>query len=91
MQVGAFSSQTRTHGFGDRELYKFKPRTLRICRDYINLRYRLLPYIIGQARRCVEQSLPMMRAMVVEYQVTPPSTTSAINSCSQRPAGLRLS
>ena len=62
MQVGMFISHSRIHGFGDRELYKFAPETLRICRDYIRLRYRLMPYIYGSARQCVAESLPMLRA-----------------------------
>lgn len=71
MQVGMFTSHSRIHGFGDRELYKFRPETLRICRDFIQLRYRLLPYIFAQAERCVRESLPMMRALVVDYQNDP--------------------
>ncbi len=71
MQVGMFTSHSRIHGFGDRELYKFKPETLRICRNYIQLRYRLLPYIFAQAERCVRESLPLMRALVVDYQNDP--------------------
>ena len=70
-QVGMFTSHSRIHGSGDRELYKFKPRTLQICRDYIQLRYRLLPYILSQAQKCVLQSLPMMRALVVDYPDDP--------------------
>jgi len=66
-----FLSHARIHGVGDRELYKFEPETLRICRDYIRLRYRLLPYIYGSAIDCVERSLPMARALVVEYQDDP--------------------
>ena len=46
-------------------------RDARICRDYIRLRYRLLPYIHGTAMRCVEESLPMLRALVIEYQDDP--------------------
>ncbi len=71
MQVGMFTSHSRIHGFGDRELYKFRPETMRICRQYIQLRYRLLPYIFAQAERCVRESLPMMRALVVDYQDDP--------------------
>ncbi|OPZ29056.1 MAG: Alpha-xylosidase [Lentisphaerae bacterium ADurb.BinA184] len=67
MQLGMFISHSRIHGFGDRELYKFKPDTLRICRDYIRLRYRLMPYIYGSAIVCVRDSLPMLRALVIEY------------------------
>ena len=71
MQIGMFISHSRIHGYGDRELYKFAPETLRICRDFIRLRYRLMPYIYGQAKKCVEESLPMLRALVVEYQYDP--------------------
>jgi len=71
MQVGMFISHSRIHGCGDREIYKFSPEVQRICTDYIRLRYALMPYIYGMARRCVEQSLPMARALVVEYQDDP--------------------
>ncbi len=71
MQFGMFLSHTRIHGTGDREIYKFDPETLRICRDYIRLRYRLLPYIYGSAMESLEKSLPMARALVVEYQDDP--------------------
>ena len=71
LQWSMFLSHSRIHGPGDRELYKFSPEVLGICRDYIRLRYRLLPYSYGMAWRCVEQSLPMARALVVEYQQDP--------------------
>ncbi len=67
-KASMFLSHSRIHGEGDRELYKFAPETVRICRDFLNLRYRLMPYIYGMARRCVESSLPMARPLVVEYQ-----------------------
>jgi alpha-D-xyloside xylohydrolase len=71
MQMGMFLSHSRIHGSGDREIYKFAPETIRICRDYLNLRYRLLPYILGSAQKCIAESLPMARALVVEYQDDP--------------------
>jgi alpha-D-xyloside xylohydrolase len=71
MQWGMFMSHCRIHGFGDREIYKFAPETERICREYVRLRYRLLPYIYGSAMKCVEESLPMLRALVIEYQDDP--------------------
>ena len=71
MQAGLFLSHARIHGVGDRELYKFDPQVLRICRDYLHLRYRLLPYIHGSAIDCVERSLPMARALVLEFQDDP--------------------
>jgi alpha-D-xyloside xylohydrolase len=71
MQFGLFLSHSRIHGIGDREIYNFGPETFRICRDYIRLRYRLLPYLYGSAMKCVEHSLPMARALVIEYQDDP--------------------
>lgn len=71
MQMGVFLSHSRIHGSGDRELYKFGPDTVRICRDYLRLRYRLMPYIFGSAMNCVARSLPFARPLVVEYQDDP--------------------
>ncbi len=71
MQFGVFLSHARIHGSGIRELYKFRPETVRICRDYIGLRYKLLPYLLGSSMKCLEESLPMARALVVEYQDDP--------------------
>lgn len=71
MQWGMFCSHSRIHGAGDREVYAFEPETMRICRDYIRLRYSLLPYIVAEAEACVAASLPMARALVVEYPDDP--------------------
>jgi len=71
MQLAMFISHSRIHGYGDRELYKFAPETIRICREYIRLRYRLLPYIYGAAAQCVKDSLPMLRPLVLEFQDDP--------------------
>ncbi|TFG25059.1 MAG: glycoside hydrolase family 31 protein [Promethearchaeota archaeon] len=71
MQLGLFHSHSRIHGMGKRELYRFRPNIMRICRDYIQLRYQLLPYIYGSAFDCVEKSLPMTRALVIEFQDDP--------------------
>jgi len=71
MQIGMFCSHSRIHGYGERELYKFDQKTFTICRDFIRLRYRLLPYILGSAESCVEQSLPLMRALVLDFQNDP--------------------
>lgn len=70
-QLGMFMSHSRNHGAGDRELYKYPGDVLEIGREYIQLRYRLMPYILGQAARAVATSLPMMRPLVVDYQNDP--------------------
>ena len=71
MQMAMFISHSRIHGYGDRELYKFAPDTMRICRDYIRLRYQLLPYILGAAAQSVADSVPLMRALALEFQEDP--------------------
>lgn len=71
MQMSMFLSHCRIHGDGVRELYKFDETTMKICRDYIWLRYRLMPYIYGNAIKAVQESLPMARALVIEYQDDP--------------------
>jgi alpha-D-xyloside xylohydrolase len=73
-QLGLFSSHARCHGCGDRnsrEPWSFGEEAERIFRKYAKLRYSLMPYIYGSAMRCVEQSLPLARPLVVEYQDDP--------------------
>jgi len=71
-QWSMFTSHTRLHGteplrvpwtFGDRAVENF--------RKYAKLRYRLLPYIYSQAYKATKTGLPMMRAMVLEFQDDP--------------------
>jgi alpha-D-xyloside xylohydrolase len=71
MQAGLFLSHARIHGMGRRELYDFDDETLRVCRDYLHLRYRLLPYLWATASDCVRRSVPMARPLVVEFQDDP--------------------
>jgi alpha-D-xyloside xylohydrolase len=71
MQAGVFFSHPRIHGSGDRELWKRDPETLRICRDYVQLHYRLLPYLWATARDSIERALPVSRALVLEFPDDP--------------------
>lgn len=71
IQVGAFTSHCRAHGEPPREPWHYGERTEAIYRQYLDLRYRLLPYIYSQAVECVRQSLPMLRALVIDFQDDP--------------------
>jgi alpha-D-xyloside xylohydrolase len=71
MQAGVFFSHPRIHGMGNRELDRCDPETLRLCRDALQLHYRLLPYLWAAARECIERSLPVSRALVLEYPGDP--------------------
>jgi alpha-D-xyloside xylohydrolase len=76
MQAGLFQSHARIHGVGDRELYKFTPEVVDISRQYLELRSRLLPYLWTVAADSAARSVPMARALVVDFQEDP--TTWAI-------------
>jgi alpha-D-xyloside xylohydrolase len=74
-QVGLLSSHARAHGFYTREPWDFGAEFLAIFKKYAELRYRLMPYIYSSAVKCVRESLPMFRALVVEYQDDPAVAT----------------
>ncbi|MDZ7393902.1 MAG: DUF4968 domain-containing protein [candidate division KSB1 bacterium] len=69
-QFGLFSSHARCHGAGNdnpREPWTFGGEAEEIFRQYATLRYRLLPYIYDQARKCSATGKPMVRALVIDY------------------------
>ena len=72
-QLGLFSSHVRAHGAGQREPWVHGEQVEDAFRRYAELRYRLLPYLWTEARRCAETSLPMARAMVLDFPDDPTS------------------
>jgi alpha-D-xyloside xylohydrolase len=70
-QFGLFSPLARAHGRTTRLPWDYGEEVLRIFRDYVRLRYRLLPYIYTCACLAAESSLPIMRAMVLEFPEDP--------------------
>jgi alpha-glucosidase/alpha-D-xyloside xylohydrolase len=42
-----------------------------ICRRYLELRYRLLPYLYSAVRECCETGVPIMRALWLHYSDDP--------------------
>lgn len=75
IQFGTFSSHVRCHGQPPREPWEYGEQTEAIFRQYMDLRYRLLPYILSEAQECGRTSLPMLRALVLEYPDDPTSYT----------------
>ncbi len=69
MQFGVFCPVTRAHGAGEvvggspTEPWQFGADAERICRDYLNLRYRLLPYNYTLAYHNCESGLPLARPL----------------------------
>jgi len=66
-----FQSHVRLHAAGSRGLFTYGEKTVENFRKYAKLRYRLLPYIYSHAYNATKTGLPMMRAMVLEFQDDP--------------------
>lgn len=67
-QFGLFSSHSRLHGTTTREPWAYDEETKQILKEFVQLRYRLLPYIWKTAKECVEEGVPFIRSMVLECQ-----------------------
>jgi alpha-D-xyloside xylohydrolase len=74
-QFGLFSSHARAHGAPPREPWAFGESAEALFRRYDELRYRLMPYIFSEAVECGHSSLPMVRALVIDYQDDPTTHT----------------
>jgi alpha-D-xyloside xylohydrolase len=61
-QFGALSSHLRFHGAHPREPWEY-PAIAPVLRDWLRIRYALVPYLVDQARECVAGGAPMLRAM----------------------------
>jgi alpha-glucosidase len=71
VQVGCFSPLFRNHSSTrtrDQEPWAFDKQTEDICRKYIKLRYKLLPYFYDILKNTEETGLPLMRPLFMHYQ-----------------------
>jgi alpha-D-xyloside xylohydrolase len=71
MQFGVFSSHLRAHGKQPHEPWTYGTEAERIALRYLKLRYRLLPYLYSEMRRCAASGLPMVAPLLLEYQDDP--------------------
>ncbi len=70
MQYGALSPTMRLHytaGLPDREPWKWGPEIEQICRDYTQMRYRLLPLFYAASRENFETGEPILRRCDLDY------------------------
>ena len=70
MQVGMLYPMMRAHSAlstARHEPWVFGDRTLNICREYINLRYRLLPYIYTLFWEAATTGAPILRPLLYHY------------------------
>ncbi|MGX5818008.1 glycoside hydrolase family 31 protein [Chitinophaga lutea] len=74
MQIGAFLPYCRSHtGINTKsaEPWAFGEEVLEVCRNYINLRYRLLPYLYSQFYEASQSGLPLMRSLALSWTHDP--------------------
>src|SRR5262249_1730908 len=73
-QLGAFTPFFRNHsniGTIDQEPWAFGTRVEAICRKFIELRYRLLPYFYGLFAEAHRRGVPIIRPMFWHHQNDP--------------------
>lgn len=70
-QFGLFSSHSRMHGDSPREPWLFGAEALAIVRRYVELRYRLFPYIRSAALEARRTGLPVLRALPLAFPDDP--------------------
>lgn len=73
-QYGTFCPIFRSHGRrwpldrkGKNEIWSYGRRAISITRDFMNLRYRLLPYIYSTAWKVYSEGYTMMRMLPFDY------------------------
>lgn len=72
MQFSVFSPIVRTHkAGGSPEPYQFGPAVEQSARHYLQLRYRLLPYLYSYAWEASRKGLPLVRPLALEYPDDP--------------------
>ena len=65
-QFGVFTSHMRYHGSFKREPWHY-PAIAPIVKRWWKLRYRLMPYILKEARTTTETGYPMVRALMMHH------------------------
>ncbi|MCC6424096.1 MAG: alpha-xylosidase [Phycisphaerales bacterium] len=69
-QAAVFGSHLRYHGAQPREPYEY-PRVSGIVRQWLRLRYALIPYLVEQGHKTCQSGYPLLRAMILHHQDDP--------------------
>ena len=72
-EFSAFCPLCRPHGDQRemREPWQFGPEIEAICRKYLQMRYRLLPYIYNAVHNACLNGIPVMRPLFLDYPTDP--------------------
>jgi alpha-D-xyloside xylohydrolase len=65
--MSVFSSHMRMHGVGAREPWVFGEEAESIARQWLEFRYRLLPYLKTVIAQATHSGMPVMRAMPLAF------------------------
>ena len=65
-QFGVFTSHMRYHGTSKREPWEY-PNIAPLVKQWWNLRYALLPYIVEQSQKATQTGYPIIRALVMHH------------------------
>ena len=72
-QLSIFQSHIRFHSPLPKfkEIWNYSSETQEIVKKFLNLRYQLIPYLYSESKVAVEQGLPLLRHLVIEFQNDP--------------------
>ncbi len=69
---GLLSSHSRLHGNHDYKVpWLYDEEAVDVLRFFVNLKCSLMPYLYTKAIEAVEKGIPMLRAMVLEFEEDP--------------------
>jgi alpha-D-xyloside xylohydrolase len=71
LQWALLLSHPRVHGVGIREPCRWPEPARGVAREWIRLRYRLLPYVLAEAAGAAARGLPFARPLVLEFPDDP--------------------
>ncbi|HAU38682.1 MAG TPA: alpha-xylosidase [Phycisphaerales bacterium] len=70
---GMLTSHSRCHGFPPKEPWHYGEEFTDEFRRAVEMKYRLMPYILAQAKQCSERGHPMVRPLFFEHPDDPTS------------------
>lgn len=83
MQLGAFIPYFRNHtqlNTKSAEPWSFGEEVLETCRNYISLRYRLLPYLYSTFYEATQNGMPIVRSLAIDYTHDPKIYTTGFQN-----------
>jgi alpha-D-xyloside xylohydrolase len=71
LPFGFLTSHSRAHGAPPKEPWLYNESFVKAFRTCAEMKYKLMPYVYAQAKRCTETGLPMVRALCIEFPDDP--------------------